>query len=118
LIAFRGRAPEAGGRRRSTAIRPQPSVVRERDQQAGKNAVGRRRWDRVGGASLARSHRLVAGARLSPALAPVALFNPANFCANPDNAFGDLCYLNMIGVGSDLEPAFAYPPAVTEPDDS
>ena len=45
-------------------------------------------------------------------------FNPANHFANPDNVFGDLCDLNMIGVGPDLEPAFARLPAVTGPDDN
>jgi hypothetical protein len=45
-------------------------------------------------------------------------FNPANFFANPDNVFGELCDLNMIAVGPDLAPAFTRLPAVTGADDN
>jgi FkbM family methyltransferase len=44
-------------------------------------------------------------------------FNPQNYLANPDNVFGDVGDVNMIGVGADLAPAFARFPPVTGPDD-
>jgi FkbM family methyltransferase len=44
-------------------------------------------------------------------------FHAGNFFGNPDNVFGDLADLNMIGVGDDLAPAFARLPRVTGRDD-
>jgi FkbM family methyltransferase len=45
-------------------------------------------------------------------------FQARNFFDNPDNVFGELTDLNMIGVGDDLAPAFARLPRVTGPDDN